>query len=49
MRMSEFLHKDSLGPVQEQDMHQDFGSEGFKLECGEYEGNAVQGRGLQRL
>lgn len=35
MRMSEFLHKDSLGPVQEQDMHQDFGSEGFKLECGE--------------
>ena len=35
MRMSEFLHKDSLGPVVEQDMHKDFGDDGFKLECGE--------------
>ena len=35
MRMSEFLHKDSLGPVVEQDMHKDFGEDGFKLECGE--------------
>ena len=34
MRMSEFLHKGSLGPVTPRDMIIDLGSEGFKLEGG---------------
>lgn len=34
MRMSEFLHKDSLGPVVPQDMKIELGSEGFLLEGG---------------
>lgn len=33
--MSECLHKNSLGPILEQDAHIDFGPEGFKLENGE--------------
>lgn len=34
MQMSEFLHKDSLGPVVPQDMKIELGSEGFLLEGG---------------
>jgi len=34
MRMSEFLHKGSLGPVTPRDMKIDLGSKGFKLEGG---------------
>lgn len=35
MRMSEFLHKGSFGPVIPQDLHVEFGDAGFRFENGE--------------
>lgn len=34
MRMSEFLHKNSVGPVVPQTFEKDYGEQGFMLECG---------------